>query len=74
MGADSHVELTGSVLGVPCAQGEESPELGGNLPFLYRLDPPLTPSCPENLPSLPGPLFSRPVHSHGVRKQGASQP
>lgn len=52
MGADAHVEQMGSVPSVSCAQGEESPELGGNIHIL-TLPGPTTDSFLSRVTSLP---------------------
>lgn len=58
MGADTHEEQTEPVPGVACAQGEESPELGGHTQVLVPPGP-TTDSCMSQVTSLPcsGPLI-----------------
>lgn len=62
MGASIRVEQTEPDRGVACAQGGESPELGGNSQVLVLSGLPLIPPCPESWP-LPfsGHLVSCPV-------------
>lgn len=62
MGASTCVEQTEPDPGVACAQGRESPELGGNTQVFVLSGLPLIPPCPESWP-LPfsGPLVSCPV-------------
>lgn len=62
MGTSTRVEQTEPDPSVACAQGGESPELGGNTQVFVLSGLPLIPPCAESWP-LPfsGPLVSCPV-------------
>lgn len=72
MGADTHVEQSGSVLGVLGAQGEESSELGGSAQVLVSPGP-ITDSFLSRVTSLPSLSLCFLVQSSdGAGKPGAS--
>lgn len=52
MGADTHMEQSGSVLGVPVLRERRAPSWEAAPTFWYPLGPSLIPSCPESPPFL----------------------